>query len=1152
LPVLDSKRKTKPIRLSLLIYCLALIQCSAYANVPQAVTLPTDTKHFTFLPSIQAGNGISPCTAQTSTESAGMTASQPASHATQIVNLLPNGTFEAGALDGWQPGDRVSASTTEAHSGAWSARMDYGGSGTAEMEADFNTTVDTTYKVTAWVKIGNQTGDDWGGFRLEAFSSDWNTLAHSGWLLQQVDGGDWFKIAMSFTATTPQTRLKVGYFGGSGRSMNVYVDDIMAFVKGANQPPDITATLTPTNSVGLSQTQQYALIGDDPDGAIVRVMWDFGDQTRALTPSGSRSVALPGSFVATVRVADDDGATTTQMLTWTAAGSGVPMLTITSPAEFETTVHSPTVALQGSTTGAVALMQVSSDRNYAGVLNGTTNWNGNVPLQPGLNRILVQASGANGHIVTAERLVRYVPCEPLQIANLAESAQSVERWTPLEVTFMLANSAATNPQFPYDPTQAPGLVWLDGVSVDALFTPDNWQTVYRRPAFLNQRYSRALKNNQEWLYPTGDPVWTVRFAPPQIGAWKYRIEARERKGSGQSAERTFSVSAPTNQHNHGPVRVAARDSRYFEFADGTPFLGSGHGISISADQFSYAAKDLFDTIGADNQNFFRWWLGGNIWGSAWQPWRSLTLGGDGYLPATGLSVDRAYGNGLTALKLDAANPLMFYGFESGFVGVIPGHIYRVRVRWRTENVTGPAVPGQPYGVTMKFVGWPEVGHTTDLPILIPHVDGDTPWHIAQADFTAQEDFIPNLAVILENTTGGTAYIDEIDVYEVLPGGTLGSQLLRNPRFNSYLTFDPSRSAGIDAIFAEADARGLYFKLVISEKAEYLLNHMAPDGLPDRNGGFFNGEAGSPARRLHEYYWRYLFARFGAFRAIQSWELVNEEDPGSHSHFRLAADLATQAAADGNPHLGSTSTWASLAEDVWKAPDNAPISYADFHAYARGTGWIEPKDALANDSARFFGEYDRAARAAGFNKPVIWGEAGIDNDGVEDPLLAQDQAGVWLHKLVWARCGPGGVYPLYWFTENIFQKSLHPIFGAWNRFMAGVPLANGRYEDIAATTSNPDLRVFGQKDLQAGSAYLWIDNRQDTWKATVDGKKIAALSGSVSIPLQRANASYRITWYDTATGQPSSNDTRSANAAGTLDLSISNLQTDIALKITPAP
>jgi hypothetical protein len=152
---------------------------------------------------------------------------------------------------------------------------------------------------------------------------------------------------------------------------------------------------------------------------------------------------------------------------------------------------------------------------------------------------------------------------------------------------------------------------------------------------------------------------------------------------------------------------------------------------------------------------------------------------------------------------------------------------------------------------------------------------------------------------------------------------------------------------------------------------------------------------------------------------------------------------------------------------------------------RATGWIEPKEELANDSARFFSEYDQAIKAAGLNKPVIWGEMGIDKVNSEEPLLAQDQAGVWLHKLIWARCGPGGVYPLYWYTDNIYQKSLHPIFGAWKRFMAGIPLTNGHYEDILATTSQPGLRIFGQKDLQAGNAYLWIDNRQHRRRLRLD-------------------------------------------------------------------
>jgi len=153
-------------------------------------------------------------------------------------------------------------------------------------------------------------------------------------------------------------------------------------------------------------------------------------------------------------------------------------------------------------------------------------------------------------------------------------------------------------------------------------------------------------------------------------------------------------------------------------------------------------------------------------------------------------------------------------------------------------------------------------------------------------------------------------------------------------------------------------------------------------------------------------------------------------------------------------------------------------------------------------------------------------------------------------MTWARCGPGGVYPLYWYTDNIFDQSLHGIYGTWNRFMAGIPLTNGRYEDVAASTSDPDLRVFGQKDTQDGRAHLWIDNRGHTWRAVVDGTTVDPVSGSVSIPMQSPSVSYVVTWYDTYAGEPSSTETISADGEGVLTLTITNLSTDIAVKIAP--
>jgi hypothetical protein len=1082
----------------------------------------------------------------------------PISASTPIVERLPNGgavdllttgAFESGHLDGWSVDGGVVASKAAARAGGWGARVSYDG-GVAQMQADVATEVAADYKITAWVRIVSETGDDWGGFRIAATSWDWKELAKTDSLIAKARGADWFKVAFSFKATSPQTRLQIGYFGGPSRRMVVDVDDIAVFAKRPNQPPQVTVALTPSSGDSLPMTQQFSVTGDDPDGAITRVVWDFGDGVRALASNGTREVALPGAYVATVRVADDEGAVTVKTISWSNTDKRFPSLTIDTPPDAETTVHSRSLVVGGSASDG-ASVRVSSDRDFAGIASGASSWSAEVTLQAGWNRILVQATAADGRIITAERRVRYVPEGSLAIANVAERAPSVDRWEALEITFALENSAATHPQFPYDPSPAPGLEALDGVSVDGLFTPDNWRTIYRRPAFLNQRYERALKNGEEWMYPQGEPLWTVRFAPPTIGVWKYRIEAREARGSAQSVERTFDVVAPSDPNNHGPLRVAANDSRYFEFADGTPFLGTGHGLAFSPERFSYDATEQFDTIGAGNQNFFRWWLGGNIWGSAWQIWRSLTLENDGYLPATGLTLERAYANGLASLKLDSVNPLMFQGWNTGHASLIPGHTYRLRARWRTEGVTGPVVADQPYGVTLKLVDWPEVGKTGSLSALIPHVHGDTPWHVVEEQFVAAGDTLPNLAVILENASGGAAYVDEVDLYAVLPTGALGSQLLRNAQLNSHLAFDLRRGAAIDVILAEAARRGLAFKLVISEKNEYLLNHLGPDGLPDSNGGDFDRGTGTPTARLHKYYWRHLFARFGAYRSIHSWELVNEAAPAPGDHFRLAAALAVMAEADGDPHMASTSTWATLAEQAWKDPESAPIAYADFHAYVRGTGWITPQEELANDSARFFVEYDRAVLAAGFGKPVVWGEQGIDAAGdtnQPDPLLANDRQGVWLHKLVWARCGPGGIYPLYWYTDTIYANGLHPVFGAWNRFMDGIPLSNGRYEDIAATPSTPELRVLGQKDVQAGSAYVWIDNPQNTWRAAVDGRPVSVISGSVNVAMNLPSAVYSITWYDTSTGKPTTTETQVADATGQLTLKVVSLKSDIAARV----
>ncbi len=1058
-------------------------------------------------------------------------------------NLLANPGFETGTLSGWSGSAQVT--NEDRYSGQWSARIT-----TDSITQVVTTTPGETYKLTGWARVAAETGSDWGGFRLEALSWDWKTLAHSGYISRESAGDGWVKYALTFQASTTQTRIAVGFFGGPSLRMTVFVDDLAVVRKtGAGLPPDLTAVIEVREGAGGERLLDYRVTGDDPDGAVVRYNWDFGDGVRSQWPSGTRRISVPGAYTTVFRASDDDGNLVTRTVAWSApVPAGAPRIAITEPAD-GAVVSSASLTVRGTAEGALSEILVTTDRDVMAAAGLSNTWSAALTLKPGWNRILAQVRDAQGRVAAAERRVRYVPSGSLAVTDIRETG-TTERWEPYVIRFRLANSAATHPHLPYDPNPPRGLEWVDGVSVDVLFTRDNWATVLRRPAFLEQRYQRALKSNEEWMYPEGEPEWTVRFAPPQEGTWRYRIEVREARGTAQSAERTFTAAAPASPVNRGPVRVSQTDRRYFEYADGSPFLGGGSGIGAGPRQFSYEMINNLNQVGSGNQTMFRWWISGQIWGSAWGPWTSRTLSYEGTVPATGLSLESAWAHGLAALRLDQRNPLMFYGFSSSAVPLVPGRRYRVFVRWRTEGVTGPRTAGQPYGVCVKFTGWPEIGQTESLPVLVRHVAGDTPWHVAYGDFTATSDVASFLSLILENTTGGSAFVDEVALYELQSSGALGPQLLQSPKFNSHTTFDPRRSAAVDSILDVARQLGITLRLVISEKQEYLLNHLGPEGLADRNPGNFNNGPGTPGGWLHEAYWRYLFARFGAYRSVHSWELVNEEAPSPGAHFRLAARLATLSGADGNPHPATTSTWATFAEEAWKHPDSAPISNVDFHVYVRA-GWIEPRDELANDSARFFAEYDRASLQMNWGKPATWGEQGINGPRTtdeEDTGLRQDRNGVWLHKMIWARCGPGGVYPLYWYTDNIFSYRLHGLYGNWNRFMSGIPLSNGRYRDAEARASHSDLRVLGQKDTAGGRAHLWIDNRRHTWRAVVDGAAVPAVSGTVTVAMGAANASYTATWYNTSTGQPVRTETAQADASGDVTLTVNGLTTDTAVRL----
>ena len=202
-----------------------------------------------------------------------------------VTNLLTNPGFETGSLTPWTTG---TVSSADKHTGTYSVYL-----ANARTEQDFTTTVGTTYKFTAWLKITTQTGTDWGGIYLEAEDVNWVSLSTTPLLTQSTYGTGWFQVGISFTATTTTSRVYAGYYGGAGNTETCYIDDLMAFVKPVNNtPPQITnVTLTPTSITDVPATQTFSVTANDPDGAVQNYVWQFGDGMRSFASSGSRAWA---------------------------------------------------------------------------------------------------------------------------------------------------------------------------------------------------------------------------------------------------------------------------------------------------------------------------------------------------------------------------------------------------------------------------------------------------------------------------------------------------------------------------------------------------------------------------------------------------------------------------------------------------------------------------------------------------------------------------------------------------------------------------------------------------------------------------------------------------------------------------------------------
>ncbi len=252
-------------------------------------------------------------------------------------------------------------------------------------------------------------------------------------------------------------------------------------------------------------------------------------------------------------------------------------------------------------------------------------------------------------------------------------------------------------------------------------------------------------------------------------------------------------------------------------------------------------------------------------------------------------------------------------------------------------------------------------------------------------------------------------------------------------------------------------------------------------------------------------------------------------------------------------MGTTSFWYSFPASFWGSTTYPAIHYADVHAYI-SSGWLDSDPTILDDSALYHILYSQDTRqsllATGQNKPIVRGEAGIDaslTQQSENPALANDTNGVWLHNYIWAMLHPGGLYELYWWSDNVRNRpgpdgntanGLFEIFAPYNDFMANVPINAGGYVDIAVAQSGNN-RVVGQKNNNGNGstlAHLWIQDTRHAWKTPTSGN----LSGTITVNGMKPNTTFAVEWWDFNTKGElrKRNENLTSNSSGSLTLNIS--------------
>ncbi len=191
--------------------------------------------------------------------------------------------------------------------------------------------------------------------------------------------------------------------------------------------------------------------------------------------------------------------------------------------------------------------------------------------------------------------------------------------------------------------------------------------------------------------------------------------------------------------------------------------------------------------------------------------------------------------------------------------------------------------------------------------------------------------------------------------------------------------------------------------------------------------------------------RYIVARYGYSKNIESWELFNEviftDDYQNHKtdvdnwHGEMSTNLKS---LDVNKHLVTTSFGdASYTPGTW---NESTIDYTQLHNY---TSVPNLESILVANDQTYLSSY---------KKPVLNGEFGLGPDG--GTLSTDDPNGVHIHNAIWATAlnGAMGSAMTWWWDDYIEPQNLYYHYKPLSSFLNALTLKDDNYKPAVSLTS----------------------------------------------------------------------------------------------------